>query len=79
MISMKLIVLLAGFCAAQADDLEERNPKLFFVSTSSSTSTVVTTRTCYQTKAALTTCGKRKKRNLLDDVAKPLEPLTPSR
>merc|ERR1712083_642514 len=40
----------------------ERNKRLFFVSTTSSTSTVVTAMTCYLTKAALVVCGKRRKK-----------------
>merc|ERR1719444_138687 len=45
----------------------ERNKRLFFVSTTSSTSTLVTDFTCYLTKAALVTCGKRRKRSYLED------------
>merc|ERR1719444_581368 len=37
----------------------ERNKRLFFVSTTSSTSTLVTDFTCYLTKAALVTCEGR--------------------
>merc|ERR1711976_357188 len=43
-----------------------RNPKLFFVSTSQSTSTLSTLTFCYSTVGTPTVCGKRK-RSLLDE------------
>merc|ERR1711983_393246 len=45
----------------------ERNKRLFFVSTTPSTSTLVTDFTCYLTAAALVTCKKRRKRSYLED------------
>ena len=43
--------------------VEGRKPKLFYVTTKSSTSTITTFSLCVQsTNAALTTCGKRRKK-----------------
>merc|ERR1712045_336952 len=65
--TMRLTVLL--LCLGLALGLEEeasssRSKRLFFVTTQSTTSTIVTDLTCYATKAALVVCGKRKKRTL---------------
>ena len=46
--------------------LSRRKPKLFFVSTGSSTSTIITAKTCYMSAASLTTCGRRRKRMVMD-------------
>merc|ERR1711983_454715 len=51
--------------AGSADS--ERNKRLFFVSTTSSTSTLVTDFTCFISTAALLTCKKRRKRSYLED------------
>ena len=46
-----------------------RSPKLFFVSSKSTTSTVTTTTNCYSTiNAAATTCGRKKRAIIKDDV-----------
>merc|ERR1712147_10257 len=45
----------------------ERSKRLFFVSTTSSTSTLVTDFTCFISTAALLTCKKRRKRSYLED------------
>merc|ERR1712095_562 len=45
----------------------ERNKRLFFVSTASSTSTLITDFTCYISTATLLTCKKRRKRSYLED------------
>merc|ERR1739844_199710 len=45
----------------------ERSKRLFFVSTTSSTSTLVTRFTCYVSKAALVSCKKRRKRSYLEE------------
>ena len=68
--TMRLTVLL--LCLGLALGLEEeasssRSKRLFFVTTQSTTSTIVTDLTCYATKAALVVCGKRKKRTLDED------------
>merc|ERR1739846_258601 len=50
--------------SAEAEsEVEGRKPKLFYVTTKSSTSTITTFSLCVQsTNAALTTCGKRRKK-----------------
>merc|ERR1711902_361654 len=45
----------------------DRSKRLFFVSTTSSTSTLVTRFTCYVSKAALVSCKKRRKRSYLEE------------
>ena len=46
-----------------------RSPKLFFVSSKSTTSTVTTTTNCYSTiNSAATTCGRKKRAIINDDV-----------
>merc|ERR1719507_1827412 len=45
----------------------DRSKRLFFVSTTSSTSTLVTRFTCYLTKAALVSCKKRRRRSYLEE------------
>merc|ERR1712142_355591 len=44
-----------------------RNPKLFFVSTSQSTSTLSTLTFCYSTVGALTVCPGKRRRSILDE------------
>ena len=45
-----------------------RQPKLFFVSSSSTTSSVSTSTVCFiSTNTGFTTCGKRRRRNILVD------------
>ena len=45
-----------------------RQPKLFFVSSSSTTSSVSTSTICFiSTNTGFTTCGKRRRRNILVD------------
>merc|ERR1712064_246297 len=68
-INMLKIFILSSFIVvlvnSQNAQDEKRKPKLFFVSTSSTTSTISTRTLCYTTNAALTTCG-RKKRAIVD-------------
>ena len=68
------LVFLACVACVAAVELEDiadveygqsRQPKLFYVSSSSTTSSVTTTTQCYVTNAALVTCGKRRKRNIM--------------
>merc|ERR1712241_1595582 len=40
---------------------QRREPKLFYVSSSSTTSTVSTASICYFTSGAVTTCGRRRR------------------
>merc|ERR1712088_122665 len=62
-----LLLFLTSYCLCQEDPLQtpkfqERNKKLFWVYTETTTSTVVTKSHCYLTVGTLVACGKRKKR-----------------
>ena len=79
--TMRLAVLL--LCLGLALGLEEdgssgRSKRLFFVTTQSTTSTIVTDLTCYATKAALVVCGKRKKRTLDEEEFDTLVDISPA-
>ena len=79
--TMRLTVLL--LCLGLALGLEEagssnRSKRLFFVTTQSTTSTIVTDLTCYATKAALVVCGKRKKRTLDEEEFDTLVDISPA-
>merc|ERR1712170_175041 len=58
------------FASCQAQKLEQksslRKERLFFVSTSSTTSTIATTSICYvtETTGTIATCGRKKKRSI---------------
>merc|ERR1712032_1746501 len=57
-----------GTCFAQGtSEANKRNPKLFYVS--SSTATISTTTLCFKSSTALSACARRKKRELLADNA----------
>merc|ERR1719232_1864883 len=78
---MRLTVLL--LCLGLALGLEEdgssnRSERLFFVTTQSTTSTIVTDLPCYATKAALVVCGKRKKRTLDEEEFDTLVDISPA-
>merc|ERR1711899_459116 len=61
--NMKSVVLLSVLIAvAASEDNVVRKPKLFFVSTSATTSTLQTASICYLSFTTLTTCTGRKKR-----------------
>merc|ERR1712102_93334 len=69
-----LLCCLACASALELEDIADvkrakpREPKLFFVSSSSTTSTISTHTICYKsTSTAVGTCGKRKKRTILVD------------
>merc|ERR1711993_157896 len=69
--NMKSAVLLSVLIAvAASEDNVVRKPKLFFVSTSATTSTLQTASVCYiSSKTALGTCAGRKRRTIsLDGV-----------
>ena len=51
---------IADVAVASGQNAEARNPKLFFVS--STTSTISTTTLCYMDVATKAACGKRKRR-----------------
>merc|ERR1719490_663686 len=55
-----LVVLFA--VAASAEDEVARKPKLFFVSTSATTTTLQTLSICYVSSSSITTCTGRKRR-----------------
>merc|ERR1712173_339927 len=55
-----LVVLFA--VAASAEDEVARKPKLFFVSTSATTTTLQTLSICYVSSNTVTTCSGRKRR-----------------
>merc|ERR1712227_329808 len=47
----------------------KRQPKLFYISSSTTTSTVSTSTVCYETSGTLATCSKKKrKRDIMSDV-----------
>merc|ERR1719242_1820448 len=67
---MSRVSLLVVFLAAAASGKQvERHPKLFFVSTSSTTSTLMTGTECYVSSGTLSTCPGRKRRAILFDGA----------
>merc|ERR1712083_122986 len=60
---------------------QRREPKLFYVSYSSTTSTVSTASICYFTSGAVTTCGRRRRRMAVrvDPISYPTADINPSR
>merc|ERR1719327_1078683 len=60
-----LVVLFA--VAASAEDEVARKPKLFFVSTSVTTSTLNTGSICYVSSTTIASCGRRKRRAINTD------------
>merc|ERR1719480_74416 len=69
-----LLVCVACVTAVELEDIadvkygQSRQPKLFFVSSSSTTSSVSTSTICFiSTNTGFTTCGKRRRRNILED------------
>merc|ERR1712203_674759 len=60
-----LVVLFA--VAASAEDGVARKPKLFFVSTSVTTSTLNTGSICYVSSTTIASCGRRKRRAINTD------------
>merc|ERR550539_331841 len=65
---MLKLLLVLSFCAIALASGEEkaRRPKLFFISTSSTTSTLKTLSVCYTTNAALSACGRKKRALILE-------------
>merc|ERR1712088_627368 len=69
-----LSCVLACVSAVELEDIADvsygqtRQPKLFFVSSSSTTSSVSTSTVCFKsTSAGIVECGKRKKRSMVVD------------
>merc|ERR1711950_32884 len=65
---ISMLVLLQEVSAqdtAEKAEAGKRDPKLFYVTTQSTTSTITTASFCYTTNAALTAACKRKKKRAL--------------
>merc|ERR1712088_279011 len=63
--SVSLLDVLSALATSAAGDEVARKPKLFFVSTSSTTTTLQTASLCYATSGAPTgTCTGRKRRSI---------------
>merc|ERR1712018_437281 len=60
--SVSLLVVLSALAASAAGDEVARKPKLFFVSTNSTTTTLQTASICYVSTAAYATCSGGKRR-----------------
>merc|ERR1712032_135740 len=60
--SISLLVVLLTVAAGFAEDEVARKPKLFFVSTSATTTTLQTLSVCHYTSGSLTTCTGRRRR-----------------
>merc|ERR1711994_880935 len=76
MVSLVILLpfVLACVSAVELEDIADvsygqtRQPKLFFVSSSSATSSVSTSTVCFKsTSAGIVECGKRKKRSMVVD------------
>merc|ERR1712073_129301 len=68
--SVSLCVVLSVLAACAAGDEVARKPRLFFVSTSSTTTTLQTQSICYVTSGTtITTCTGRKRRSIKIDGA----------
>merc|ERR1711899_723552 len=68
--SVSLCVVLSVLAACAAGDDVARKPKLFYVSTSVTTSTLQTVSICYVTSGTtITTCTGRKRRSIKIDGA----------
>merc|ERR1712066_825104 len=60
--NISLLVVLLTVAAGSAEDEVARKPKLFFVSTSATTTTLQTLSVCFYTSTAVNACGGRKRR-----------------
>merc|ERR1712184_102605 len=77
--SVSLCVVLSVLAACAAGDDVARKPKLFYVSTSVTTSTLQTASICYVTSGTtITTCTGRKRRSIKIDVAQHAADVKPS-
>merc|ERR1712037_593506 len=61
----RIILIFAFFGSAVLCEEMARKPKLFFVSTSATTSTLQTASICYATSATVTTCREEEENHLL--------------
>ena len=63
--TLATILLLVSVSLATAAKAKKRDPKLFYVSTTTTTSTWFGSTICFaSTTTSLGTCGKRKRRNI---------------
>merc|ERR1739846_287327 len=74
----QIILIFAFFGSAVLCEEVARKPKLFFVSTSATTSTMQTASICYVTSATVTTCTGRKRRTISLDGMEPEGAVQPS-
>merc|ERR1711879_824132 len=76
--SISLFIVLFGLAACTAGDEVARKPKLFYVSTSATTSTLNTASVCYVTSGTITTACTGRRRRSVNIVAVPLADVKPS-
>merc|ERR1712051_966374 len=74
----QIILIFAFFGSAVLCEEVARKPKLFFVSTSATTSTLQTASICYVTTASTVTCTGRKRRSISLDGTEPEGAVQPS-
>merc|ERR1711936_497764 len=74
--SISLLVVLLTVAAGSAEEQVARKPKLFFVSTGATTSTLQTLSVCYYTTTSVAACGGRKRRAIDVDGDMSLKTLT---
>merc|ERR1712037_216776 len=78
-LKMKQIILISAFFgSAVLCEEVARKPKLFFVSTSATTSTLQTASICYVTSDSIATCTGRKRRTISLDGMEPERAVQPS-
>merc|ERR1711936_324514 len=74
----KIILAIAFLGGSVLSDEVVRKPKLFFVSTSATTSTLQTASICYVSSATIATCTGRKRRTISLDGEQPENAVQPS-
>merc|ERR1712051_506669 len=74
----QIILMFAFFGSAVLCEEVARKPRLFFVSTSATTSTLQTASICYVTSASVGTCTGRKRRTISLDGMEPEGAVQPS-
>merc|ERR1711971_897690 len=79
-LKMNQLILFVAFLASAVLSAEDvaRKPKLFFVSTSATTSTLQTASVCYVSSSTLATCTGRKRRTISLDGMEPEGAVQPS-
>merc|ERR1711993_70190 len=76
--SISLFIVLLGLAACAAGDEVARKPKLFYVSTSATTTTLNTASVCYVTSGTITTACTGRRRRSVNIQAVPLADVKPS-